>query len=103
MAVLAFRRHAPLSVAKDIIGVEFMNQTLQLGGTQVDGPALAEVCRRYGVKELSVFGSAVRGEMRPESDCQLPKRKRDSARNSGYALKIMRSFRDSSTFTPMRQ
>lgn len=48
-----------------------MNQTLQLGGTQVDGLALAEVCRRYGVKELSVFGSAVRGEMRPESDIDI--------------------------------
>ena len=45
-----------------------MNQTVQLGDTQVDGPSLVEVCRRYGVKELSLFGSAVRGEMRPESD-----------------------------------
>lgn len=48
-----------------------MNQTLQLGDTQVDGPSLAEVCRRYGVKELSLFGSAVRGEARSESDIDL--------------------------------
>jgi predicted nucleotidyltransferase len=48
-----------------------MNQTLQLGDTQVDGPSLAEVCRRYGVKELSLFGSAVRGEMRPGSDIDI--------------------------------
>lgn len=48
-----------------------MNQALQLGDTQFDGPSLAEVCRRYGVKELSVFGSAVRGEMRPESDIDI--------------------------------
>ena len=48
-----------------------MNQTLHLGDTQVDGASLAEVCRRYGVKELSVFGSAVRGEMRPESDVDI--------------------------------
>ena len=48
-----------------------MNQTLQLGETQVDGPSLAAVCRRYGVKELSLFGSAARGEMRPESDIDL--------------------------------
>ena len=48
-----------------------MNQTLQLGDTQVDSPSLAEVCRRYGVKELSLFGSAVRGEMRPESDIDI--------------------------------
>jgi predicted nucleotidyltransferase len=48
-----------------------MSQTLQLGNTQIDGPSLAEVCRRYGVKELSLFGSAVRGEMRPESDIDI--------------------------------
>jgi len=29
---------------------------------------LAEICRRYEVRELAVFGSAVRGEMRPDSD-----------------------------------
>jgi predicted nucleotidyltransferase len=48
-----------------------MNQMLQLGDTRVDGVSLAEVCRRYGVKELSVFGSAVRGEMGPESDIDI--------------------------------
>src|ERR1043166_905564 len=45
-----------------------MNQTLQLGDKEVYGPSLVEVCHRYGVKELSLFGSAVRGEMGPESD-----------------------------------
>ena len=48
-----------------------MNPTLHLGDTQFDGPSLAEVCRRYAVKELSLFGSAVRGEMRPESDIDI--------------------------------
>lgn len=28
----------------------------------------AEICRRHQVKELSVFGSAARGEMQPDSD-----------------------------------
>jgi predicted nucleotidyltransferase len=32
---------------------------------------LAEICRRYQVKELSAFGSAARGELRPESDIGL--------------------------------
>jgi predicted nucleotidyltransferase len=32
---------------------------------------ITEICRRYGVKELSVFGSAARGEMRPDSDLDL--------------------------------
>jgi hypothetical protein len=51
--------------------LEAMNQTVQFGDMQVDGPSLAAVCRRYGVKELSLFGSAVRGEMRPESDVDI--------------------------------
>ena len=48
-----------------------MSQAVQLGNKQVDAPSLAEVCRRYGVKELSLFGSAVRGDLRPESDIDL--------------------------------
>jgi hypothetical protein len=38
------------------------------GETRIDSASLAEVCWRYGVKEMSLFGSAARGEMRPDSD-----------------------------------
>lgn len=31
-------------------------------------PRLAELCRKYGVIELSVFGSVARGDDRPDSD-----------------------------------
>jgi predicted nucleotidyltransferase len=48
-----------------------MNATLELGDMRVEGASLAEVCRRYSVKELSLFGSAVRGELRRESDIAL--------------------------------
>ena len=48
-----------------------MNETLQVGDSQIDGRSLADVCRRYGVKELSLFGSAVRGETHAESDLDL--------------------------------
>jgi uncharacterized protein len=34
-------------------------------------PQLAELCRKYGIAELSVFGSAARGEARPDSDVDL--------------------------------
>ena len=51
--------------------VDAMNQILEFGDTDVDGASLAEVCRRYSVKELSLFGSSVRGEMRPESDIDI--------------------------------
>jgi uncharacterized protein len=32
---------------------------------------IAELCRRYGTAELSVFGSVARGEDRPDSDVDL--------------------------------
>ena len=44
---------------------------IQLGAVQVDETKLADLCRRYHVRELSVFGSAARGEMRPDSDVDL--------------------------------
>ena len=57
-------------LVQGIIAVD-MNPIIQLGDKQVDGPSLAEVCRRYGVKELSLFGSAAPGDMRPESDINV--------------------------------
>jgi predicted nucleotidyltransferase len=48
-----------------------MSQALQLGDIEVDAAKLADLCRRYQVRELSLFGSAARGEMRPESDIDL--------------------------------
>jgi uncharacterized protein len=34
-------------------------------------PRLAQLCVKYGIAELSVFGSAARGEARPDSDVDL--------------------------------
>src|ERR1022692_730638 len=48
-----------------------MNQTIQLGNTQVDETKLVDLCQQYHVRELSVFGSVARGEMRPDSDIDL--------------------------------
>ena len=49
-----------------------MTTSTQFGTTlQVDALALAELCRRYHVKELALFGSAARGQMRPDSDVDL--------------------------------
>jgi predicted nucleotidyltransferase len=36
-------------------------------GLSLPETELAEICSRYGFKELSVFGSVARGEMRPDS------------------------------------
>jgi predicted nucleotidyltransferase len=32
------------------------------------GLRLAELCQKYGIAELSVFGSVARGDARPDSD-----------------------------------
>jgi hypothetical protein len=48
-----------------------MSRALHLGNVEVDEAELGELCRRYQVRELSVFGSAARGEMRPNSDIDL--------------------------------
>jgi predicted nucleotidyltransferase len=38
---------------------------------EIDRTALATVCRKYGVKKMSLFGSAARSELRPDSDVDL--------------------------------
>ncbi len=40
-------------------------------GLTLPETAIADICRRHGIKELSVFGSAARGEMGPDSDIDL--------------------------------
>ena len=40
-------------------------------GIDVSDDEFAEICRKYGMKELAVFGSAARGELRPDSDVDL--------------------------------
>jgi predicted nucleotidyltransferase len=41
------------------------------GELNVERSRLADLCRRYGVRKLSLFGSAARGDMTPESDIDL--------------------------------
>ena len=38
---------------------------------KVPSELLADLCTRYGVRELSIFGSAARGEAGPDSDVDL--------------------------------
>jgi predicted nucleotidyltransferase len=40
-------------------------------GVELPEAGIVEICRRHQVKELSLFGSAARGEMRPDSDVDL--------------------------------
>jgi hypothetical protein len=48
-----------------------MTPTVHLGDAKVDAAKLADLCRRFGVRELSLFGSAVRGELGPDSDIDV--------------------------------
>jgi predicted nucleotidyltransferase len=50
---------------------DHMGRTLHLGDALVDETTLVDLCRRYRVRELLVFGSAARGELRPNSDIDL--------------------------------
>ncbi len=38
---------------------------------ELDRSALAEVCRRHQIARLSIFGSALRDDFRPDSDVDL--------------------------------
>ena len=46
-------------------------QTLHLGDLSVDQSELVALCQKYFVRELSLFGSAARGDMTPASDIDL--------------------------------
>jgi predicted nucleotidyltransferase len=45
--------------------------TLLIGDRAIDLARLADVCRRFGVVELAVFGSTARGEAARDSDIDL--------------------------------
>jgi len=40
-------------------------------GLELPEAEIAEICGRHQVRELSLFGSAARGDMRPDSDIDL--------------------------------
>ncbi len=70
-----------------------MSQMIQLGNTQLDETKLVDLCRQYHVRELSVFGSAARGNTRPDSDIDLlvefiPEAKVDLFEYSGLMLDL---------------
>lgn len=48
-----------------------MRSVAALSGIDVPAERLAAICRRFEVTELAVFGSAARGELRPDSDMDI--------------------------------
>ena len=72
-----------------------MSRTLHIGSAQVDEAKLTELCLQYRVLELSFFGSAARGEMRPDSDIDmlvefLPDADIDLVDYAGFMLDLTR-------------
>ena len=55
-----------VSIATSSKGVKPVVQKLRISQTK-----LAALCRKYGIAKLSLFGSASRNELRPESDVDL--------------------------------
>src|SRR6266545_1822814 len=66
-------------------------------GIELPEVEITELCRRYQVKELAVFGSAARGEMRPDSDIDLlveflPEAEVDLIDHAGLMLDLAHLF-----------
>ena len=40
-------------------------------GIEVPTETIADICRRYRIRELAIFGSVARGDMRPDSDVDI--------------------------------
>ena len=40
-------------------------------GIEIPMATIADICRRYRIRELAIFGSAARGDMRPDSDVDI--------------------------------
>lgn len=45
--------------------------TTRVPGLEYDEMALAELCQRWHIRELRLFGSQARGDARPDSDVDL--------------------------------
>jgi predicted nucleotidyltransferase len=54
------------------LGYTFLvGEAIKSSVTKVDPLRLAELCRRWGIRELALFGSALREDFGPDSDVDL--------------------------------
>ncbi len=55
----------------------------------IDDDALADYCRRHGVRKLSLFGSVLKGTARPDSDIDLLVEFQPDARPTLFTMTAM--------------
>ena len=48
-----------------------MNDRTNYAGVEINKERIAAFCRRWQIKELSLFGSALRSDFRPDSDVDV--------------------------------
>lgn len=53
---------------------------MQVADIEVDSERLADICERFGVSRLELFGSFARGDARPDSDLDVLYELRPGAR-----------------------
>jgi predicted nucleotidyltransferase len=46
-------------------------ETITLGPISVNRTALADICRKWGIGSVAIFGSALRNDFTPQSDIDL--------------------------------
>lgn len=51
--------------------VDMSVAALEIGGRTIDAARLEDICTRYGIAELAVFGSVARGDATPASDVDV--------------------------------
>ena len=47
------------------------NEMTLRSGLEIPTEKIAEICQRYGIQEMAIFGSAARDDMRPDSDVDV--------------------------------
>jgi predicted nucleotidyltransferase len=62
----------------------------QLGDLAYNAEAVASFCKRWGISELALFGSAARDELRPDSDVDVMVRFSPDTSPSVWDLVTMR-------------
>jgi predicted nucleotidyltransferase len=62
----------------------------RLEGLAYEADAIAVFCRRWGVSELALFGSAARRELRPDSDVDVMVRFNPESSHSVWDLVAMK-------------